>query len=676
LVLKSFARLNRFARLGSGKDGDMTKIARILLLVSLGFLLLLFAGARPAACKDDWPPIPPEELAMKDNPASPGSHAIVLYHEETDDHSDPTNIYEDVYTRIKIFTEQGKKYADIEIPFVKAFMHIRDVKARTVHPDGKITIFNGQVYEKTVVKYHDVKILVKSFTLPDVEPGSIIEYRYRNQWQSDYLPYVIWYLQEDLFMKRAVFSVRPYSGYSMHWAGRTMHGEQMKQDHGWYRLEVNNTPAFEEEDYMPPVDELKPHVEMYYSREGQETADKFWQRIGKGYYEWTESFIGKHGYVTSIANETVSPNDDPETKLRKLYARSQQIRNLSFEREKTEKEEKRDKTKENQNVEDVLKHGYGGGRQIDYTFAALARAAGFDAAIVDVARRDQVFFHRDLMNSIQLDDVVVAVRLGSGDIFLDPGTLFCPYGLLPWAETNTAGLRLDKNGGTFVTTTALKSSEGLIERKSALQLDSDGSLSGQLQVNFEGEQALRRRLDAREEDETGRRKGIEDDIKAWLPSGSKFTLTSVSGWEGTDKPLHAEGTLQLPGFATAAGHRMLIPVTIMQSSLFQSFQHANRNYPIYFHYPFEENDDITIQLPSGYQVKAVPPAAKMPGGGLDYQISASGQGQTIHVTRSFSVNGLLVSQQYYGALRNFFSAAKANDEQQAVLEPTQSANKN
>lgn len=655
----------------------MTKIVRDLLPVSLGLLLLLFAYARPTASKEDWPPIPPEELAMKDNPASPGSHAMILYREEIDDHKDATNIYWDTHYRIKIFTEQGKKHADIEIPFVKGFNHIKDIRARTVHPDGKIIDFSGQVYEKTVVKYHDVKVLVKTFTLPDVQPGSIIEYRYRDQWDFEYfLPSTRWPLQEDLYMRRAVFSVRPSPWAALHWAGKTMKGEQIKEDHGWYRLEVNNVPGFEEEDYMPPVDELKPHLDMFYSMQGQETAEQFWKDYGKRRYQGMENFIGKHGYVARIADETVSASDDPETKLRKLYTRAQQIRNLSYEREKTEKEEKRDKLKDNENVEDILKHGYGSGVGIDYTFVALARAAGFDATIVEVARRDRLFFHRELMNSAQLNDVVAAVHLGSGDVYLDPGVLFCPYGLLPWSETNTAGMRLDKSGGTFVNIPALKSGDGRIERKGILQLDSDGALTGQLQVDFMGLQALRRRLDAREEDEAGRRKELEDNVKEWLPSGSKFTLTSVSGWEGSDKPLHAEGTLQLPGFATVAGHRTLIPLTIFQSSLFQSFQHANRNYAVYFHFPFEEKDDITIQLPPGYQVRAVPPATKTPAGGIQYTISATTQSGTLHVARDFEVNGLMVSQEYYGVMRNFFNAAKANDEQQAVLEPAQSAGKN
>ena len=37
------------------------------------------------------------------------------------------------------------------------------------------------------------------------------------------------------------------------------------------------------------------------------------------------------------------------------------------------------------------------------------------------------------------------------DVYLDPGTKFCPYGYLRWIRTSTMGIKLDKRGGVFVT---------------------------------------------------------------------------------------------------------------------------------------------------------------------------------------------------------------------------------
>ena len=55
---------------------------------------------------------------MTSEPQAPGAPAIILYREVNRDDSGNT-AHEDDYYRIKILTEEGRKYADIEIPFFK-----------------------------------------------------------------------------------------------------------------------------------------------------------------------------------------------------------------------------------------------------------------------------------------------------------------------------------------------------------------------------------------------------------------------------------------------------------------------------------------------------------------------------------------------------------------------------
>src|SRR3989304_6014022 len=105
-----------------------------LRLLAVCLLLVGIAGL-PAAGKDDWLPITPEELALKDNPARPGSAAMILYREMF---TDDLNAYEKNYYRIKVFTEEGKQQADVEIPYFKGPFWVDDIKARTIRPDGSI----------------------------------------------------------------------------------------------------------------------------------------------------------------------------------------------------------------------------------------------------------------------------------------------------------------------------------------------------------------------------------------------------------------------------------------------------------------------------------------------------------------------------------------------------------
>jgi len=56
-----------------------------------------------------------------------------------------TRRHEDNYVRVKVLTEAGLKFADIEIPFSKQLEGINFVTARTIRPDGSIANFDEAV---------------------------------------------------------------------------------------------------------------------------------------------------------------------------------------------------------------------------------------------------------------------------------------------------------------------------------------------------------------------------------------------------------------------------------------------------------------------------------------------------------------------------------------------------
>jgi hypothetical protein len=182
-----------------------------------------------------------------------------------------------------------------------------------------------------------------------------------------------------------------------------------------------------------------------------------------------------------------------------------------------------------------------------------------------------------------------------------------------------------------------------------------------------------RRQDAREEDDAGRSKGITDLVKRWIPAGADFQLTGVTGWEGSARPLHVEGTLHMPGFALAAGRRLLLPVGIFEAGQPGLLQHAKRVNAVYFNYPWQDADDITIQLPTGYRVETLPAPKEMPGSGASYELTSKQEGSALHIVRHETIEGIYFPVEQYSILRGFFSAMKANDEQQAILQSADSA---
>jgi hypothetical protein len=433
-------------------------VRRTFVFAAFGFIAILglSLAVEQARAEQGFQTISQEELKMTSEPLAPGAPAIILYRQVDRDDNSRTS-HEDNYFRVKILTEEGRRFADVEIPFYKKVSDVVHVKARTIRPDGSVAEFDGKVFEKTIAKARGVKYLVKAFTLPDVQVGSIIEYFYTVDLSSEFIYDSHWILSDELFTKRAKFSLKPYSSaasyYPVHlrWSWHTLPPGTVgptQAPNSVVTLEATNIPAFQTEDYMPPENEIKARVDFIYSSEDLERdADPFWKKIGKKRNGLLEDFIGKQKAMEQAVATIVSPSDAPEVKLRKIYARVQQIRNTTYEIRKTEQEEKREKEKVPNNVEDMWKCGYGNDVQITWLYLALVRAAGFEAYGAWVSDRRNYFFAPLTMESAKLDANVVQVKLNGKDLYFDPGAAFTPFGFLTWSETGVQGLRLDKDGG-------------------------------------------------------------------------------------------------------------------------------------------------------------------------------------------------------------------------------------
>ena len=83
--------------------------------------------AVPAKAGVGFQPVSQDELKMTSEPRAPGAPAIILYLQVDRDDNSRTP-HEDNYFRIKILTEEGRKHADIEIPFAKGREEVVNVK--------------------------------------------------------------------------------------------------------------------------------------------------------------------------------------------------------------------------------------------------------------------------------------------------------------------------------------------------------------------------------------------------------------------------------------------------------------------------------------------------------------------------------------------------------------------
>lgn len=635
-----------------------------LAVASLLFLALpLSAGLFRA----DFQPVSPAELSMTSTPLAPGASAVVL---EWTHHQDDTESYEEEYVRTKIFTDEGKKHADVELRYVPGFTEIAGIRARTVHADGSVVEFDGKMYNKLVLRAGRIKVMAKTFSLPDVRPGSVIEYRYRRSWPLYVLNTSRWTLQRDLPVLKEQVWLKPYEKeYSsfFSYVGLPPGKAPVRvKDH--YVLDLENMPAYEQEPFSPPANQSKPRVDFYYQEGHIGSGEEFWKQTAKSFAGTIEGFIGERKGIHVIAEQLVAGAATPEEKLRKLYARVQQLRNLTYEKDQTEQEQKRANLRDNGNPEDVLRNGYGNRDEITRTFIALARGAGFDASDVAVGPRDEYFFTQQLLDSSQLSGEVAMVVVDGKPLFLDPGTPYAPFGVVSWEYTNIQAMRIVRkaNAANWIDVPEGGKDAAVTERHADLHFDGD-VLKGTVTMTWTGQEALVHRLAGRNDDDAANRKTIEDEVKGLFPNGASVKMKTLSSMKESEAPLVAVLDVELPNVSSATGSRTLVPLSVFGVANKNPFPSEQRKTPVYYQYTWQHEDEVTLHLPEGYKVESVPAGVNSGGGAIGFTTAFAAKDDTVLFRRKLFVNTNLIDLKNYGIIRRFFSVVNTADQDAVVL---------
>ena len=608
-------------------------------------------GAAPAAQAESWLPIDPAELAMTAETKAPKAPAIFLYRQVDRDDNVPL---ERQYIRIKVLTDEGRRFANVDIDYDRTREWIHDIEARTIRPDGSIVEFKGTVYDKTLVEAHGANLSAKSFQLADVEVGSIIEYRWSDRLTDGSVYDSRWLLSGDLFTKSARFSLIPSRLFPLRYSWPLGLPEGTKgpiDQHGTIRLEAHDVPAFVREDHMPPEDLLKFRVDFIYvpRDEADKDTDKFWKKVGQRDYRRVMDFI-----------------DAAEVKLHKIYARVAQFHDPAEDAAGPAEAEARAKHRA-KNVAEVWQRGYGSQRDLDWLFLALVRAAGLHADPVLVPPRDRYFFDERFMNPGPLATEVVAVTLNDTTLYLDPGADLIPFGSLPWRKTAVHALRLDKDGGDWIKTPAPKAADTRASVTADLAMTATGALEGKVTLTCTGYDARRLRTHERREDAAHRRQFLEQQLQALIAARSTAELEDSPDWTDAEAPFVASFRVSIPEWASVTGKRALLPQGLFAGRIQRLFEHATRVHPIYFDYPFELAADTHIALPAGWRLDSVPPEAQRNRDALQFRTSVSRLDDGIRIERSLHSDVVLLDVKFFDTLRGFYDAVRSADAETLVL---------
>ncbi|WP_321471896.1 DUF3857 domain-containing protein [uncultured Paludibaculum sp.] len=606
-------------------------------------LVVFFSSLLPAA---DWRPIDPSELAQKSPKVEPTADAEAIFWDvkiEDKLTGSDLQLVMNHYIRIKIFTDRGKeKYAVVELE-QSGKRRIGDVAGRTIKPDGTIIeLKKDSIFDRDLAKTKGLKVRGKSFTLPNVEVGDIIEYRYREFRDDEVASHMRLYFQRELPMWNVTYHVKPleipWLPYGMRSLPLNCEVPRFKPEpNGFYGLTLANMPAFRNERYAPPEDQLRAWMLIYYEEDKKIDPEKYWKSVGRDDYKRFKPRMKVDGAVKTTAAELVAGIEKPEEKLAAIetFCRTK-IRNLASSTVHLTAAERKE-IKVNNSPGDTLEQKLGYGLDINLLFAALATSAGFDARITRLADRGDTFFNINTPLTYFLNSFSVAVKVDEQWRFFDPSTPYLDHGMLRWQEELGQALISDPKGGFFTPTPYSEPARSLRERRGEFKLLPDGSLEGSVRLTYSGHAGRDRKLFYEDMTAAQQEEDWKDDLKNRL-STAEMTNFHMADVTEPYKPLVVTHNVTVPAYATRTGKRILLQPAFFQRNLTSRLTETSRKWDVYFDYGWAEDDEITIELPEGWVLDqpAVPVNSKIAdAGNYSTQVLKTNDGRKLIYRRKF-----------------------------------------
>ncbi len=658
----------------------------------------LFARCLPLLClatltsiaHGQWTPPTPEELRMTSQSEVPGAPAVYLFREEITDDS----LHDwSKYVRLKVLTERGKEYANVELRQYQANdgggYTVGDIQGRTIHPDGTIIPFTGKPFQKLIEKSQDYKEMAKVFTLPDVEVGSIIEYRYHLRYDDNRFISPDWMVQSELYTRKAHYIWRPTSEQLV---SKNERGEQLTSRIAWapvlpigttiqqtqmpgnsmhrngqlvFELNVHDIPPVPDEEYMPPVQSLSYRVLFYYT--AYHTVEEYWKSEGKGWSKINDKFIGPGPKVGAAVNSLVAGTDTPDQKLRKLYAAVMQLDNTVYNRNRSAAEEKSAGLNPPKNTDDIWERKRGTDDQLTSLFVAMARAAGMKAYLMTVTNRDRNIFFPNYLNFAQFDDDIAIVNVDGKEQYFDPGQRYCPYGHLAWKHTLVQGLRQTDGATALAGTPAEGYKDSRTQRIADLKIDDHGEATGTIKLTWTGAPALAWRQTSLRGDDTSLRREIRVSVERMMPKDMDVKVVSIEHLNDYEQPLGVN--LEIKGqIASSTGKRLIIPADLFEFNETPAFPHEKRDVAVYFEYASTVQDAVRITFPPELAIESQPANDNIPFGKTAvYSMYSKPAPNSLTVFRNLLRGEIIYTTTEYPDLRTFYNKLDTKDQEPIVL---------
>lgn len=664
----------------------MIRIASLLYFVFVAFTV---------AAQFDPQKVTVADLSQSRHPVDTSASAAFLYKvgrvSFEFNQTDGFLIVLDVRARVKVYRKEGSQWGNHTIPYYIGDSEqekVRIIDAVTYNlVDGKITktkMKSDGEFDEKINRFRGEK----KITLPNVGPGSIIEYHYTLI--SPFLGELPdWYFQDAIPVdfSEYVVSVPEYYVYAANQQGYET--VETKSENGAGSLTINskertgiyttrttfssdkvdyrltkttytthNLPAMVDEAY---VNNIRNYVTMvthelssiHMPNSPFKNLSTDWPTVVKTIYD-NDSFgaeLSKTGYF----------EDDVDALVKGLTAPADKVAAIFNHVKSSVKWNEYYGYHCNDGVRKAYKDKNGNVAEINLMLTSMLRYAGFDANPVLISTRSNgisFFPNRNAFNY-----VIAGVELNGQRILLDATERFSTPNVLPTRDLNWMG-RLIRKDGTSEEISLMPSKLAPENVAITYNVKANGDIEGKVRRQFGEHKALGYRRFAVE-------KAQEQLLESLEETNGQIEISDYKRENDHEITLPVVETFSFTktGAADVIGDKLYIDPLLFLAYESNPFKQEKRLYPVDFSYPSLSKYTLVMQLPEGYTVESIPAAVSMSTGDDigSFKFMSAVNGNSLQITFTETINQAIVSSDYYPTLKEFFQKMVEKQHEKIVL---------
>ncbi|MDT0685038.1 DUF3857 domain-containing protein [Autumnicola psychrophila] len=650
------------------------------------FLFTLFLVAFSVANGQDFKfgKVSKEEVLEKIHPLDSTANAAILYKSENTYYEFNQNagftLVTDIHERIKIYNKEGFDWANKEITAYQSGsdrQKIVSIKGNTYNiVDGKLEdekLHKDGIFDEEVNKYR----LKTKFTMPAVTEGSVIEYSYsiRSPFLTNLgetrLQYTIPVNRIEVKVKipeffgfklhsnlksRLIFNIDKSGDtfrYTYQEANRRSNGLTRSSDYSSnsidynlavYEIKEDNIPALKEEPFVDYLENYAAYIkwELMYTKFPNSPVENFtesWEKVTKTIYDGSlGKELSQERYFKKDIDELLKGISNPETKISLIY---------DFVKNKVRWNNFVGYYADN-GLRSAYKEGVGNCADVNLLLTAMLRYAGLTANPVLLSTPDNgipVFPTRNGFNY-----VISCVELQGQTVLLDATDPLAAIGELPKRARNFQG-RLIREEGSSDWVDLIPSTVSEEKVYTYFGLNDGLQLEGKASKAHQGLYAKRFREN----------NGMSDEEyleKLQLKLG-QYTISDlvVENKVSINEDIKEAYTFTAKNPVEEINGKIYLQPFLFNAVQENPFKADERNYPIFFDFPFLQNEIITFIAPEGYILESVPESGifQLNGGEVKYTFIVQQNGAILNIRSTLDLPKTYFTPEDYDGLKKFYS---------------------